>query len=285
MAFINDFILKSLCLAVLLGAVHGYCCPEVFQIPLDFSKKAEEIPEKSNDSKLGKKSLTRAERKIKISEEFLHKVLTKDFNEVGELIKKHPFLKDRKVRFDYNQIRDYIKPEHQNWCPRGWGVTQIASYLKEHDMLDFLLSAGVNPRTLKKTGGVSIENNALHIAIRRVDEQGVKLIFSHKDLMEKTKSKGHFIDEKNTDQKTPLYLAVMTQFQNSEIVDDVLNQNPSGEVEIPTKNGNLDGIDIIRRIKNPLIRETAQRRLRISREYLDHRDFKLRNPDKRAQPP
>ena len=149
------------------------------------------------------------------------------------------------------------------FCPDGWGITQLAAYHKNPQLLELFLKLNVDFRTLKKQGGVTFENNALHIAIGMGYLDGVRILLnSH--LTKKTKSKGHFIDEKNRKKQTPWALAIylaLTELKNYDILRLLANKRPSSEVEVihPTIGRLMDGRDLAIRTRNPEIINIAEK--------------------------
>ena len=185
-----------------------------------------------------------------------------------------------------------ILEKQKNWAsPAGWGLTQIAAYVKNYKLLKLLMDSGVDIRTLKTTGGVSIESNALHIFIKQGDIEGVRLMTSHlaatKDF---SKKKGYFIDEKDEIKRTALFLAVRLQdYNNPRILRKVIRMKPSASVEIPVRIEGvwyiISGWELIHLIKDPKLNDLAWHDVWFPLGYHNHFDIRRRRPKSRPQPP
>ena len=238
---------------------------------------------------------TNKSTKAEIAHELLDAVSYDDFSKVIELITKNPFLKNKNIRFTSGSLIDRISEKDKAWAPRGWGVLQLMAYFENLKMLDTLLDLGVDIRTQKRTGGVSVESNALHIAIKKQDFEAVELILGNYNITKKIKSKGHFIDEKDQDKMTAFALSIITldsfgQY-NIPIIRRVAENQPSGNVEVPIFSKRLfrfqllDGFELANRTGNKEIRQVAYKQLVRSVDYFQNKRKKQNNPNKRTKAP
>ena len=188
------------------------------------------------------------------------------------LIKEFPFLKD--TRFKDPSVLDQIPEKHRYWCPRGWSPAQIASYIRDIDLLNFVLSLEMNIRSMKKTGGESVESNPLHISIQRDFKEGAIRIL---EFAGKTPygRRGRFIDEKDGLKQTPWHLAIQRDIING-IERDMENQivhhkiyymdivgryEPSRLVSSYTLRGDRDGFEAAYDTGIPIVKRKADKYL------------------------
>ena len=219
-------------------------------------------PQPSAEEKTNVQNKTRKTKaeKIQAEKDFLLAFQRRNKANMNELIRQFPFLK--KIRFTDSFLLEEIPIIDRQWCPRGWSPLQIASYKKDLDLLEFLLSLDMEFRAKKKPGGESLESNPLHIAIRRDFREGAKKILSHAKLI-RFGHRNRFVDEKDHLKKTPWYLAVQKDIQNRILryTNIVGRYKPSGHASSYTPKGPKDGYQIAMATREPDIIRQAHRYL------------------------
>ena len=223
-------------------------------------------------------------RKEEATAEFLEAFERKDFKKIKSLIIQFPFLKA--VRFkNPSFINRSVEKTDRIWCPEGWGPLQLATYTKDLQTLDWLLKLDFNVRTKKKTGGVSLESNPLHIAIKRNFPIGAKKILEHENYVPFGKNKNRFIDEKNHNKQTAWALAVQKDIERRRLRYTLLigRYHPSGYVESYSVNGPKDGYEIARDTGEQVIIDLARKYL-VAPNYEEHKKNK-RAYGHRTKPP
>lgn len=222
-------------------------------------------------------------RKAQAEKDFLLAFQRRDKIDMSLLIEQFPFLKG--IRFTDPSLLEEISEFDRHWCPKGWSPLQIASYRKDSDMLDFLLTIGMDFRTKKRQGGESLESNPLHIAIRRDFKEGAKRILSHAKFIP-FGTRNRFIDEKDHRKKTPWCLAVQKDRQNQILryTNIVGSYEPSGLVKCYTLVGAKDGFQIaIASQEWPLIRQAY--RYLVAPDYDSYRHMREEYPHIDLKPP
>lgn len=215
-------------------------------------------------------------------------LLKNDLRKIESLIVSHPFLREKNIRFTEPSILKKI-PEHlQALCPLGIGLYHFAVIHRNYELLDMLLYLKVNIRTNKMTGGVSLESNALHLAIRQGFLPGVTRIVNTPHLSNDKKTRGFFIDEKDNEKQTPFSLAVEQAVKSRRyaILELVAKNSPSGEVEVLSRDAKyapLDGLSIALNTGNPRIIQIAEEYLRFSPYYQTNKRKKARFPKTRTR--
>ncbi|MGI9548792.1 MAG: hypothetical protein ACR2M7_02270 [Bdellovibrionales bacterium] len=226
----------------------------------------------------GKKSRLTKEKFAGKKAEILQALKATDLVELRLLLEQYPQLKNQ--RWTHEEDPAFFKQigEDYKWCPKGWGLLQIAAYLKEPNLLNLFLNLNVNVRARKTKGGESIEDNALHIALRRNYTQGIEIIFSHLPRERFGSKKQRFIDEKSHDKKTPWFLAIKRDREYKKVVFThmVGQYEPSGFVEsYIIGRGPRDGFDVANSTGQIKFIKLAQKYLKISSNYKKYKDIKL----------
>ena len=236
------------------------------------------------------KKPTRAQIKKEASYQLQDALSRNDLQALQDLIIEHPHLKTRNVRFTQGPLVDRIPSKFSAWSPRGWGILQLAMFFRKLDAVDLLLDLQVNAKTLKIKGSQSVESNLLHTAIRMNYLEGVRLVVKkYRAFREYSRIKGHFIDEKDLYKQTPWALAV--RLKNLDIIQEVANGLPSGEVEFPYRNARTKQVSMVDGLERALItrdREIisiARKYLRLSKTYQENIRLKNEYPDSRTQMP
>ena len=218
-----------------------------------------------------------------ITQNFLESFHARDTTQIKELVLKHPFLK--KVRFPIDQSS--IQKEHQHWMPEGWTPPQMASYLKDLELLSLFLELDFNLRTKKKTGGVSVEDNPLHIAIKRNFLEGAKSILNHVGPV-RFGIRNRFIDEKTHDKYTTWALTIQhyQKYRELNFINLVGKYQPSGYTESYDKDIPKDGYKLANETGSSEVIDLASRYL-IAPKYEHYREIKQKYPNpfyKRTKP-
>lgn len=246
--------------------------------------------ESSPQKKQTEQKLTRKEKKELAEKNLLQAFEERNFQEMGNLVQEFEHLKNIRIE-DSTFIENNVDKDHRHWCPKGWGLLHLAVYRQDLEMLDWLLNAGFNVRTKKKTGAVSVEHNPLHIAIRRGFIEEAKHILTHTKTYTPGKRKGHFIDEKNQETKTPWALAVEqdSQHYRSEgllFTPLIAKYKPSGHVESYYPGEGLkDGYEIASASGSVTIMDLAKKHLR-AKNYKEYKEIRNKGSDRRrTQPP
>ncbi|MDE0091754.1 MAG: hypothetical protein OXN83_00520 [Oligoflexia bacterium] len=250
------------------------------EYPFFFKKTISDTPHKSHTlnepaNVTYKTAPITASKKEEILKSFLHLFHTRNIKQIEKLVLEYPFLK-KSARFP--TLNSSIHIEHQSWMPLGWTPPQMASYLKDLDLLNLFLKLDFNIRTQKKQGGVSLENNPLHIAIKRNFFEGAQSILNHVGHI-KFGVKNRLIDEKTHDKYTPWALAIQ-HYQKSNALDfiDLIGRyTPSGYVESYNWNGPKDGYKLADETGSQAVIHRANRYL-MAPNYEYYQEIKQKSP-------
>ena len=280
--FFSSFILFSL-------PSYGGSCKEVFSQPIqqeilfNFSAADQSKTNNKHTSYKVRNGKAHSLSRKEIVQSFLELFYARDLKQIEALVLDHPFLK--KQRFPIENSK--IKTEHQVWMPQGWTPPQMAGYLKDIELLNLFLTLNFNIRTKKKQGGVSQEDNALHIAIKRNFPEGAESILKHIGIS-KFGKRNRFIDEKTHDKYTPWALAVQHYNKHKELnfIHLIGKYKPSGYVESYDRYEPKDGYKLALETRSRELIKLANEYL-IAPKYEHYRDMKLNHPypfQKRTQP-
>ena len=215
-----------------------------------------------NTKKQKSKKLSKTEKEYKITVQLYQAIEKRDFNSIIFLSDKFPFLKE--IRFnDSNFINKNIHKDHQHLCPEGWSPVQLATYKRDIELLKMFLNLNFAFRTKKRQGGVSLEYNPLHIAIKIDFTQGAQYILNHTYKSIFNEKKGHrFIDEKTHYKQTPFALAVeesqKTQFTQLAFIKLITRVGISGYVESYFKDRLMDAYQIAEFTEHPEIQSLVR---------------------------
>ena len=275
------------CLFLFTGAKSNKTCQQSLAVQEElFSEDLYAFTTTSPPSVHNKSSKThrtynnRAPRSTKAKKEqaeknFLKAFQDNNYQEMIEIVENFPFLKT--IRFDHSALPDNpISKEHQKkWMPLGWSPPQVAAYEKDIEKLIFFLELGFNPRTKKRTGGVSLEHNPLHIAIKVYFANGVSMTLKHVGFepMDRDHLRNRFIDEKNNDKQTPWILAIQSdlKIKRTSFTARVARFRPSGYVESFVHGRLVDGYEYAKMSRVPKI-------IQIARKSLEARNYELYRP-------
>ena len=277
------FFLKTIYFFSILFSFSSYAgnCKEQFEypplhiqeeIPFKFISSSYQ-PQKTfgqKSSVVKKQALTRKQ----IKQNFLSAFQSRDIKQLKELVLKQPFLK--KTRWPVEQSP--VHKEHQNWIAEGWTPLQIASYLKDLELLNLFLELDFNVRTKKKTGGVSIEDNALHIAIKRNFLEGAESLLNHMGFV-RFGRRNRFIDEKTHDKYTPWALAIQhyEKYGNLDFIRLIGRHQPSGYTESYDSGIPKDGYVLANETRSSEVIRMANMYL-IAPKYEHYREIKQNHP-------
>ena len=197
----------------------------------------------------------REKKKEQVKGYFLQVFEKRDMKKIRDLILEYPFLKDARFK-DTSFLGAKIEPEHRKWCPEGWSPSQLSAYMRDFELLDLLLGLGSNIRTKKGQGGVSVENNPLHISIKRRFKKGVTRVLEQEGDVPliQGERQNRLVDEQTQDKKTPWVLAVEEDVERDgyEFIEEIGRFGPSAYPESFTKNGGpMDGIEFARSTGKP----------------------------------
>ena len=235
----------------------------------------------------GKKHRLTKQKLFEKKAEILEAVENSNLPQLRQLLEQYPQLKD--LRWNQHTYPSFFSKmgEDYKWCPKGWGLLQIAAYLKEPNLLNLFLNLDVNIRTQKRKGGESIEDNALHISLRQNYRQGIEIIFSHVPRERFGSKKQRFIDEKSHDKKTPWFLAIKRDREYKKIIfTHMIGQyEPSGFVEsYIIGRGPRDGFEIAKSTGNKKFINLSRKYLRRSANYKKYKDMKMRSGKRTKEP-
>ena len=220
--------------------------------------------------------------------DLIHGLVDLNLKNIKQTLINYPSLKNiRLTKEDTPRLLSRIRETNLNWCPKGWGLLHLAAYFKKPELLDLLLELGVNIRTKKRKGGESIEDNVLHVSIKRNFKEGVDTIFKHYPKERFGQVRRRFIDEKTRDKKTPWFLAIRrdVHFKNTLFTNLIGQYGPSGHVEsYVIGRGAKDGFETARATHNDSIIILSNRYLQISQNYKEQKAMKQR-AGKRTMPP
>ena len=243
------------------------------QTSLDYSKgvASRDLDKKSSEVKR-KKRLTKQQKK-KAKQDFLTAFKNENLLDMKRLVEEFPFLKE--VRFTDPAVLEGIHEKDRRWCPKGWGPLQIAAYKKQGALFDFLLSLDMNVRTIKKPGNVSIENNSLHISIKRNFRVGAIKVLEYVGLVRFGMEANRFIDEKDHMKMTPWALAVKRDSIRRRInyIKIVGEYNPSGYVKSYTLSGPRDGYEIADATGSDVVKQYADMYL-VAPQYFKYKEIR-----------
>ena len=247
----------------------------IFQLPLfkysrelSSSKKTIEKtipPKKENIQAIQNKAFTKKE----ILQIFFEHFHNRNIKQIEKIVLANPFLKKARVPFTNSDI----KKEYHSLVPLGWTPLQMASYLKDLELLNLLLKLDFNLKTQKKQGGISREDNPLHIAIKRNFSKGAESILNHVSYVELGAQKNRFIDEKTQDKNTPWALAIQhyEKYKDSTFIHLIGKYAPSGYVESYSWDGPKDGYKLAQQTGSQRVIQLANRYLVAPNyEYYQH---------------
>ena len=160
--------------------------------------------------------------------------------------------------------------------PLGVTLPQLAVLASHSKMLDMLLDLGLDIRSKKQVGGVSIEDNPLHIAIKMDNEKMAKRLLDHEGLVPLKKTgRKRLIDEKDSGKRTPWALAFEKEGREDRVkwIHILGFYKPSGYVEFVTVNGLKDGYEVAQDTLDKPIIDLAYRFL-VAREYNEYKKIK-----------
>ena len=224
-------------------------------------------------------------QKQQAQEDFLRAFKNNEAVEMIRLVKEFPFLKT--VRFTDPYLLGRIEKKDLNWCPKGWSPAQIASYIRDIELLNFVvIELGMDIRSMKAPGGETVESNPLHIAIRKDFKVGAKSLLDYVGLQSFGFVRNRFVDEKDHLKRTPWFLAVEKDLANRRIryISLVGRYGPSGYVKSYTFNGVKDGYEIAYATGEDTIIARAHRFL-IAPKYDHYREIERESRRPRLRPP
>lgn len=202
------------------------------------------------------------------------------------LVREFPFLKT--VRYSNDPyLLSRIREKDLKWCPKGWSPIQIASYIKDIELLNFLLGLDMDVYSIKRPGGENLESNPLHIAIKKDFKEGAMAILHHVGFQKFGSIPRRFIDEKDHLKQTPWLLAVKNDLDRQRIHYILLigRYKPSGYVKSYTSNGGpKDGYEIARSTRVGIIINMAQRFL-VAPNYKHYQEIRRESPRPDLTPP
>ena len=240
-----------------------------------------------NTKKQKPKKLSKTEKEYKITVQLYQAIEKRDFNSIIVLSDKFPFLKE--IRFnDPNFINKNIHKDHQHLCPEGWSPVQLAAYKRDIELLKMLLNLKFAVRTKKRQGGVSLEYNPLHIAIKIDFIEGAQYILNHAYRSIFNEKKGHrFIDEKTHYKQTPFALAVeesqKTKFTQLAFIKLITRVGISGYVESYFKDKLMDAYQIAEFTEHPEIQALVGQFARAP-NYNEHKEKKRKYGHRTSSP-
>ena len=214
------------------------------------------------------------EKKYFISRFFIGYFKYQDFKNIEKLVLKYPFLKSERF-IGSSALKNYIEKEHYGSIPDKWSPVQAASYAKDLKMLEFLLKLGFDIRSKKRQGGESLEDNPLHIAIKKDFPAGAKAILDHDGYINFGRRRNRLVDEKDSNKHTPWFLAIKQYFKNKNLnfIHLVGEYNPSGYVESFDWDGPQDGYELAKRTGDRRVISLAYRYLKAP-NYEYYKDIK-----------
>lgn len=224
------------------------------------------------------------QQKDQIRDFFLSAFKSRNLKDMRKLVRNFPFLKE--IRFTDSSLLKEISEYDRYWCPKGWSPLQISAYKKDLDFLDFFLDLGMDIRTVKGPGGVSLESNPLHIAIRMDFEEGAERILTY---AKKTNFslKNRFINEKDHNKHTPWFLAVKQDSKRPHkirYIHIIGRHKPSGYVMSYTREGSKDGYEVAALTGNNIIKLYARTYL-VAPAYEKYKDIRNNSPRPKLLPP
>ena len=155
--------------------------------------------------------------KIDAKRSFTQAFQKRDFNKMETLINTFPFLKSLRISNNSPLLENYTHYiTNIESFPEGLNFPVIAVYAYDFQMLDFLLNLGINIRTKKGTGEVSIESNPLHVGIKIDFYSAANRILEHEGHVPFGK-RNRLIDEKEQNKKTPWALAIEKDMETDKI--------------------------------------------------------------------
>jgi len=259
-------------------ATHSQCKASFQELQTDLFKVAKRRSQLLNQTSQSQRTPVSQQQIAQKKTDILHYFINSDMKNLQAILLKYPRLKN--VRWTKQENPEFFKEilfGDYKWSKQGWGLLQLAAYFKKPEMLSMLLDLNLNIRTRKKLGGESIEDNALHISLRRNFQEGVDMLLKHQGLERFGKVKNRFIDEKSYDKKTPWFLAIRRDLsQKNTLFTNLIGQyRPSGYVQsYVIGRGPRDGFEVARSSRNPHIIQLAHRYLKISRNYKEFKDLK-----------
>jgi len=262
-----------------------------------FNNNQTDIFETTNIKSKNKRSVSKLslkQKKEQAVQNFIQAFESQNVQNITNLVKEFPFLKSVRIT-DTKWLDKKIRKNEQKWCPEGWSFLQVASYTRNILMTKILLGLNFDVRSKKGRGGLSLEHNPLHIAIKKNYITGLEIIFSYIPAHDRTKKRGHFIDEKTQMKHTPWSLAINRDIKNLEkgtakkllFTPFLAQYKPSGYVEsYVIARGPKDGFELAYMSKHPEIIRLAREHLR-AKDYQTYKEIKQDYPPgfKRTSPP
>ncbi len=265
-----------------LKAVSQPRCKQVFRPSLqtDIFKFVEESAKKdasSSHKQKTKKTLPKVGL-LKEKRDLIQYFRTSDIGNLRLSLTLYPQLKNlRWTREEFPNFFKQMSVVDYQWCPKGWGLSQLAAYFKKPEVLSLFLNSDVNIRTKKKQGGESLEDNALHISLKRNFKEGIDIILKHKKPERFGKVRSRFIDEKSYDKKTPWFLAIRrdVKYKNTLFTNLIGQREPSGYVQsYVIGRGARDGFEVASSTRDNQFITLAHRYLQISQNYGEYKELK-----------
>ncbi len=255
-------------------------CQKVFKPAdqTDLFVVAQELTQKNPSSHSPKKQYLVKADLLKQKKYLIQYFEASDKYSLVRILQQYPQLKNlRWTKQEHPQFFQRLRMGDYKWCPKGWGLLQLASYFKNSELLSALLELGVNVHAKKKQGGESLEDNALHISLRQNFKEGIDLILTHQKPERFGERKKRFIDEKSYDKKTPWFLAIRRDLKhkNTLFTNLIGQHNPSGHVQsFVMGKGARDGFEVAYSTKDQQFITLAFRYLQVSKKYKEYKRLK-----------
>lgn len=175
----------------------------------------------------------------------------KEKKQLIDLINIYPYLKKKEVRFleeDYpdSPLWNYLTSTQYESFGAGLGMLHITALLKEVILLESLLKAGVEYRSIRTIKKGYIENNILHIGLKIGSISVVNTVLNNVPIERFGIVTNRFIDEKDPHKQTPWHVSLVRfgKSKNPAFMKVLENHRPSGEVETLYQGRPINGTNL-----------------------------------------